>query len=192
MCRSRPPHAPGAARMAGLGTLAPPQERPGDGGASRPLGGDKPVESAQPSSIHPASTYCRSRGVAGSRVSRRYPPLCPTFLPSRTWAAFVGSSPTQRLMSAMPSCFSGGNTWNPCCCTRERPAIFRRLRPSSQNRSMGYGLQASWRRYESSPGFLCVGGSKVGGGLRVCSPDLLHAIHGMPARTLLFLSVRPG
>jgi hypothetical protein len=86
----------------------------------------------------------------------------------------------------------GWNTWNPCCCTRERPAIFRRLRPSSQNRSMGYGLQASWRRYESSPGFLCVGGSKVGGGLRVCSPDLLHAIHGMPARTLLFLSVRPG
>jgi hypothetical protein len=70
----------------------------------------------------------------------------------------------QRLMSAMPSCSSGGNTWSPCCCTREKPASFQQLHPSSQNRSMDYGLQASRRRHESSPGFLTVGGSKVAGG----------------------------
>jgi hypothetical protein len=23
----------------------------------------------------------------------------------------------------MPSCFSGGNTWSPCCCTRDRPEL---------------------------------------------------------------------
>lgn len=79
----------------------------------------------------------------------------------------VGSSPTHRLMSVMPSCFSGGNTWSPCCCIRVTPASFRRLRPSSQNRSMDYGLQASRRRHEFSPGFLIVGGLKVAGGLRI-------------------------
>ncbi len=178
--------------MAGPGTLGPPQERPGDGGASRPLGVTS-LWSQRPTLKHPPGFYLLPEPWGGwEQVSRRYPPLCPTFLPSRTWAAFVGSSPTQRLMSAMPSCFSGGNTWNPCCCTRERPASFRRLRPSSQNRSRDYGLQASWRRHESSPGFLGEGGTKVAGGLRVCSPDPLHAIHGMPARTLLLLSVRPG
>jgi hypothetical protein len=32
--------------MAGPGTVAPPQSRPGDSGESRPRGGDKPLESA--------------------------------------------------------------------------------------------------------------------------------------------------
>jgi hypothetical protein len=45
--------------------------------------------------------------------------------------------------------FSGRNIWSPCCWTRERPASFRRLRPSSQNRSMGYGLQPLG--YDTSP-----------------------------------------
>ena len=56
-------------------------------------------------------------------------------------------------MSATPSCFSGGNTRSTYCCTRERRASFRRLRPSSQKRSMDYGLQASRRRHESSATF---------------------------------------
>jgi hypothetical protein len=47
--------------------------------------------------------------------------------------------------------------------TRELPAAA----PNLPDQSMDYGLQASRRRHEFSPGFLGVGGLKVAGRLRI-------------------------
>jgi hypothetical protein len=70
-------------------------------------------------------------------------------------------------MSATPSCFSGGNHTESVLLHSRETASFQRLRPSSQKRSMDYGLQASRKRHESSVTFLIVGGSKVAGGPRI-------------------------